>query len=86
MTITLWLLVAAYIFLKHFFIWYVLIGSPFFILVGCVARSKGRSFIGWFLLSVFFSPLLALIALVAVPARIKPIGFDGGGVRITPSF
>jgi len=43
-------LVLAYIGFKY----YLLSGLPFFILVGCIAKSKNRSFIGWFLLSVFF--------------------------------
>ena len=86
---TFWLyaLVLAYVGAKY----YLLFGSPFFILVGCIARSKGRSFIGWFLLSIFFSPLLALIALVAVPRKLSArerseMAFDGDSIRISRDY
>lgn len=36
-------------------------------LVPFVAHEKGRSAIGWALLSLVFSPLLTLLALAAVP-------------------
>ena len=42
------------------------IGSIF---VGWVARQKNRSGFGWFINGLIFSPLLAMIALAAVPAR-----------------
>jgi hypothetical protein len=42
------------------------IGSIF---VGWVARQKYRSGFGWFINGLIFSPLLAMIALAAVPAR-----------------
>lgn len=35
---------------------------------GWVAAQKGRSFLGWTLLSVLLSPLIAIIGLIAVPA------------------
>jgi hypothetical protein len=41
------------------------IGSIF---VGWVARQKNRSGFGWFINGLIFSPLLAMIALAAVPA------------------
>lgn len=37
------------------------------VLAGLVAQAKGRSYIGWVILSLFISPLLTLIALVALP-------------------
>lgn len=46
-----------------FMIW--IAGTVF--LVPLVAHEKGRSAIGWALLSLVFSPLLALLALAAVP-------------------
>jgi len=36
-------------------------------LVGWVAAQKGRSGVGWFMLSLVLSPVLCLLALVAVP-------------------
>ena len=38
------------------------------ILVPFVAHEKGRSAIGWAFFSLFFSPLLTLLALAAVPS------------------
>jgi hypothetical protein len=42
-------------------------------LVGAIASNKGRSGIGWFILAVLFSPLLAgiilAIVLLATPKR-----------------
>ena len=79
-------LVVACVLLKY----YLLFGLVFFVVVGAVARSKNRYFIGWFLLSMIITPLLALIALVAVPR--KPTrrelrdAFDGGAIRISPEF
>lgn len=37
------------------------------LLVAAVADEKRRSFGGWFCVSFFFSPLIALVALAAVP-------------------
>ena len=34
-----------------------------------VAGEKGRSSVGWWFISLFASPLLALIALAAIPVR-----------------
>jgi len=41
-------------------------------LVPFVASSKGRSALAWMLIALLMSPLLALIALVAVPAGEGP--------------
>lgn len=38
-----------------------------------VAQQKGRSGFGWLLIALCFSPLLALIALAAVPDKLGPI-------------
>jgi hypothetical protein len=38
-------------------------------LVPWTARQKGRSGLAWMLIALLFSPLLALIALAAVPVR-----------------
>lgn len=45
-----------------YFFWFV-----FSILAGAIASSKGRSGFGFFLLSVFLSPLVGLIAAIAFP-------------------
>jgi hypothetical protein len=45
----------------------LLIYLPLCILVGCLAISKNRSFFGWFLLSLLFSPIIAILALIVVP-------------------
>ena len=37
--------------------------------VGAAANARGRNGFGWFLLAIFISPLLALLFLVAFPAR-----------------
>lgn len=39
------------------------------VLVGFVASAKGRSAVGWFFISLMFSPLIALLALCAVPDK-----------------
>ncbi len=41
-------------------------------LVPYVARGKGRTGIGWMLTSLLFSPLLALVALAALPVGDSP--------------
>ena len=38
-------------------------------LAGWCARQKARSVIGWFVLALVFTPLMALVALAAVPRR-----------------
>lgn len=42
------------------------------IFVGMVAMMKDRSFLGWFLLSVLFSPILVILGLIAVPVKSNP--------------
>lgn len=37
--------------------------------VGAAANARGRSGIGWFILAVLISPVLALIFLIALPSR-----------------
>jgi hypothetical protein len=39
----------------------------FAVVVGVAADHRGRSGFGWFLLSVFISPLLAVLFLIALP-------------------
>lgn len=34
------------------------------VLIGVLAQGKSRSFVGWFVLSLCFSPLIGLIALL----------------------
>lgn len=36
---------------------------------GIVATSKERSFIGWTLIALLFSPLIAILALIVVPTK-----------------
>jgi hypothetical protein len=38
------------------------------VLAGAVASGRGRKPVGWFIIAMLASPLLALIALVAMPA------------------
>jgi hypothetical protein len=71
--------------------YYLLFGLIFFVVVGGVACSKNRSFVGWFLLSIVITPLFALIALVVVPRKLlarelRGSGFDGGAIRITREY
>jgi hypothetical protein len=44
-----------------------------------VAKAKGRSAFGWFVLGFLF-PLISLLALIAVPAR-RPE--DGGAIKLS---
>lgn len=39
------------------------------IFCGWIASQKGRSFLGWMLLGLLLSPLLAIVGLIAVPSR-----------------
>jgi len=41
------------------------------VIVGVAADTRGRSFVGWFFGALVFSPLLAVLLLLAVPARPK---------------
>jgi hypothetical protein len=43
----------------------------FSFLPAIIAPSRGRSFIGWFLISILISPLFALILVLALPSRGK---------------
>lgn len=40
-------------------------------IVAVAARHRGRGDIGWFILSMLISPLLALIALFVIPSRVE---------------
>jgi hypothetical protein len=55
-------------------VFYVLSGLLLYLitaggLIPWVASEKGRSSFGWMLMGVFFTPLFALLALAAVPAK-----------------
>jgi len=41
------------------------------LLCGFVADDKGRSIVGWILVALLCSPLLALLALAAIPSHAK---------------
>jgi hypothetical protein len=41
----------------------------FAIMVGMAATARGRSGLGWFLLSLFISPLLTILFLLALPNK-----------------
>lgn len=53
------------------------------VVIGIIAGSRGRSGFGWFALSLFVSPILTLILVVALPS-IKP-NVDSSGQAITES-
>lgn len=42
---------------------------PLSILVGFIARERGRSWLGWSLASIVVSPLFAFIALMVTPDK-----------------
>jgi hypothetical protein len=42
---------------------------PVSVLVGFIAKERGRSMIGWSLVSIVVSPLLAFVALAVVPDK-----------------
>jgi hypothetical protein len=46
------------------------------VLVGVVARARGRSGVGWFALSLFITPIFAMIVLVLLPK--KPVAAGVG--------
>jgi hypothetical protein len=50
----------------------LLIYLPLCFLMGFLALSKNRSFAGWFLIAVFFSPIIAILALIVVPVLPPP--------------
>jgi hypothetical protein len=88
---TIILALALFVAAKYAAKYYLLFGLIFFVVVGGVARSKNRSFVGWFLLSIVITPLFALIALVAVPRKLsarelRGSGFDGSAIRITREY
>lgn len=56
----------------------------FAVIVGVAANTRGRNPIGWFLLSVIISPLLAGLLVLALP-RQEIDRFDGGKIIITRS-
>ena len=47
----------------------ILVWLAFSIFIGVRAKARGRSGVGWFLISVFFSPPLAALALLFLPAK-----------------
>lgn len=49
------------------------------VVVGIAASSRGRSGFGWFLLSIFFTPLLTLLAVLVMPG----VRRDASGDAIT---
>lgn len=56
--------------MEAFGVLFFLVGWPFLaILCGVAARSRGRSFILWFLFSLIFSPLLGVLFLLVFPPR-----------------
>jgi hypothetical protein len=63
---------------------YVGSGAAFYlafsIVVSVIANSRGRAAIGWFLLSMLISPLLALILVVCIPKieKDEEIAFKSG--------
>ena len=50
----------------------LLLWIPLCGLVGWLASQKGRSGIGFFFLAFFLSPLIGILAVIAVPSRIGP--------------
>lgn len=51
------------------------------VLVGFVARSRGRGELAWFAISVLFTPLIALLALMAMPIEAKSGGESSSSAR-----
>lgn len=47
----------------------LLVWIIFSIVVGYAAAARGRSSIGWFLVALFFSPIIAVLFLIAFPSR-----------------
>lgn len=54
------------------------------IIVGVAASSRGRSGIGWFLLSMLVSPLIAGLFLLAVGSNVAPVMTDVSGEPVSP--
>lgn len=51
---------------------YFLFWLAFSAVVGAAASSRGRSFVGWMLISAVITPLLGLILVLVIPARNQP--------------
>jgi hypothetical protein len=49
-------------------IFFLLIWLTFAIVVGRAASARGRSALGWFVFAALFSPLIAVIFLIAFPS------------------
>jgi hypothetical protein len=60
------------------FIWLIIS-----VVVGVAANSRGRSGFGWFLISVFLSPILALLFLLVFPplTHERDLKFDDAELR-----
>jgi hypothetical protein len=48
---------------------FILVWGAASILTGAVASSRHRNPVGWFIIAMVASPLLALLALIAMPPR-----------------
>jgi hypothetical protein len=48
----------------------IVIFPIFAVMVGTLATTKNRSFLGWFLLSFLITPVFALLALMVVPIHL----------------
>lgn len=53
-------------------------------LVAVVAGTRGRSALGWFVLALVISPLLAIIAIVVLPNRMAQLR-NADGLPIDPT-
>lgn len=62
-----------------FLMMYLVIGGIISGAVGWVATEKGRSGYGWFFLSLFLSPIMAVLLLIACPAQKKVVRATGVG-------
>mgnify|MGYP007100063950 CR=1 FL=1 len=56
---------------------WLIVWIPLCFLVAWIASQKGRSGVGWFFLSLFLSPVIGLLALIAVPSA--PATASSGG-------
>jgi hypothetical protein len=57
------------ILLFFLFLMALLLWLPLSIVIGFAGRARGRSFIGWFLAAIFFSPVIAFFLLLIFPRR-----------------
>lgn len=63
----------------------IFLGWLFFsIVAGVIAGSKGRSGFGYFLLSIFLSPLIGLLLAIGMPAITPETGAGGNSSQPTP--